>query len=134
ADDRRAHAEIIVVVLRKAVDPPIRQAHGGLEPVALVRQSRVNAVRPREVGRFVRSAGGGFGRLRGNAGGHPPGRGSSPAVRGDEKPPGLRAGEAAPRPATHRARFAQTEGLHFRSGRAVYHAGPSDVTTLVVEA
>ena len=46
ADDRRAHPEIVVVVLGEAIDPPVGQAHGGLEPIGLVRQRGVDAVRP----------------------------------------------------------------------------------------
>ena len=122
ADDRRAHAEIVVVVLGEAIDPPVRQAHGGLEPIGLVRQRRVDPVRPGEIGRFVRSADEVLDRFDGNPGGDLAGRVSAHAVRDDEEPQVLRADEAVFVHVTNGAGFAQAECLHRAASRGVYHA------------
>ena len=52
ADDRGPHPQIVVVIFGEPIDPPVRQAHGGLEPIGLVRQRGVDAVRPGKIGWF----------------------------------------------------------------------------------
>jgi hypothetical protein len=53
ADDRCAHAQVVVMVFRETVDPPIPEVHGGLQAVRLVGELGVDAVRPREIRRLL---------------------------------------------------------------------------------
>ena len=115
ADDRRSHPEIVVVVLGELVDAPVRQAHGRLDPIGLVRQRRVDSVRPGEIGRVVRSADEVLDRVDGDPGGDLARRVSAHAVRDDEEPQVLGADEAIFVQVTNRAGFAQAECLHARS-------------------
>ena len=112
AHHRRAHPEIIVVVLGETIDPPVRQAHGGLQAVGFVRQRGVDPVRPREIGRFMGAADEVLYRFDRNPGRDLARHVSSHPVRDDEEPEVLQADEAVFVHATNRAGFAQPECLH----------------------
>ena len=55
ADDRRAHAAVVVAAFSRAEDAPVREADAGAQPVAVERQRLVETVRPGEIGVFGRS-------------------------------------------------------------------------------